>query len=202
VSASERNEPARAQWRKRADGWNPADLVFLDESGCNTSLHRTHGRSLRGQRLAASVPRNWKENTTIIGALSLAGWQALTLPGAADRLAFETFVEKILVPSLRAGQIVILDNLNTHKSALAQRLVEAARCSWVFLPPYSPDMNPPDMNPIEMMWSKLKAHLRAVAARTQEDLDAAISSGLFTVSPTDAVGWFNAAGFPPRVHSL
>lgn len=197
MSASERNEPARAQWRERAAGWNPADLVFLDESGCNTSLHRTHGRARRGQRLAASVPRNWKENTTIIGALSVAGWQALTLPGAADRLAFEAFVEKILVPSLRAGQIVILDNLNTHKSALAQRLVQAAGCSWVFLPPYSPDMNP-----IEMMWSKLKAHLRAVAARTQEDLDAAISSGLFTVSPADTLGWFTAAGFPPRVHSL
>lgn len=197
MSASERNEPARAQWREKAGGWNPADLVFLDESGCNTSLHRTHGRALRGQRLAASVPRNWKENTTIIGALSLAGWQALTLPGAADRLAFETFVEKILVPFLRPGQIVILDNLNTHKSALAQRLVEAAGCSWVFLPPYSPDLNP-----IEMMWSKLKAHLRAAAARTQEDLDAAISSGLFTVSPTDTLGWFTAAGFPPRGHSL
>jgi transposase len=197
VSASERNEPARVQWRERAAGWNPADLVFLDESGCNTSLHRTHGRALRGQRLAARVPRNWKENTTIIGALSLADWQALTLPGAADRLAFEAFVEKLLVPSLRPGQIVILDNLNTHKSALAQRLVEAAGCAWVFLPPYSPDMNP-----IEMMWSKLKAYLRAVAARTQEDLDTAISSGLFTVSPTDAVGWFTAAGFPPRVHSL
>ncbi|HVF10772.1 MAG TPA: IS630 family transposase [Abditibacteriaceae bacterium] len=199
MSASERNEAARAQWRAKASGWNPADLVFLDESGCHTSLHRTHGRALRGQRLAASVPRNWKENTTIIGALSLAGWQALTLPGAADGLAFETFVEKILVPFLpflRPGQIVILDNLNTHKSAFAQGLVEAAGCAWVFLPPYSPDMNP-----IEMMGSQLKAYLRAAAARTQEDLDMAISSGLFTVSPTDAVGWFTAAGFPPRVHS-
>jgi hypothetical protein len=127
VSASERNEDARAQWREKAGQWNPSDLVFLDESGCNTSLHRTHGRAPRGQRLAASVPRNWKENTTIIGALSLESWQALTLPGAADRLAFEAFVEKVLVPSLRPGQIVILDNLNTHKSAFAQHLVEQER---------------------------------------------------------------------------
>jgi transposase len=106
-------------------------------------------------------------------------------------------VKKILVPWLRPGQIVILDNLNSHKSALAQRLVEEAGCRSVFLPPYSPDMNP-----IEMMWSKLKVHLRAMAARTQESLDAAISSGLFTVSTLDALGWFTAAGFSPKAHSL
>jgi len=170
--------------------------VFLDETGCNTTLYRLMGRAPRGVRLEERVPRNWKHNTTVLGALSLGAqaqenWQALILEGAADRLAFEAFIEHVVVPWLRPGQIVILDNLSAHKSAKAQRLVEEKGCRWVYLPTYSPDFNP-----IEMLWSKLKQYLRTVAARTQEALEEAITHGLFRVSSQDAAGWFNAAGYP------
>jgi transposase len=193
VRAQEQDEAARALWRDTAATWDARNLVFLDESGCNVTLHRSHGRAPKGERLEAAVPRNWNQNTTIIGALSLkeaSCWQAMTLEGACDRLAFEAFIEHVLVPSLRPGQIIVMDNLNVHKSARARELVEAEGCRWEFLPTYSPDLNP-----IEGMWSKLKAHLRAVAARTQEALEAAIKTGLFTVTPQDAQGWFVHAGY-------
>jgi transposase len=200
VRAQEQDDAARTHWREQAATWDVHDLVFLDESGCNTTLHRSHGRAPKGQRLQTAVPRNWKENTTVIGALSLneaACWQAMTLEGACDRSAFEAFIEQVLVPSLRAGQVVILDNLNVHKSPRARELVEAAGCRWEFLPTYSPDLNP-----IEGMWSKLKAHLRATAARTQEALEAAINTGLFTVTAQDAQGWFAHAGYKPLAQPL
>jgi transposase len=197
VRAAERDEEARQTWRTQARLWKTEDLVFLDESGCNTTFHLRYGRAPRGQRLEASVPRNWKTNTTIVGALALDGWQAMIVEGAMDRPAFDAFIEHLLVPWLRPGQIVILDNLSTHKSETARRLVEAKGCRWVFLPTYSPDFNP-----IEMMWSKLKAHLRKAAARTQETLETAISKGLGEVSRQDAQGWFNAAGFSPENQSL
>jgi len=192
VSAVERNEELRAAWRQQAKAWKAEDLVFLDESGCNTCLHRLFGRSLKGQRCQGTAPRNWKVNTTILGALSCGEicWQAMTLTGACDREAFEVFIETILLPTLRPGQIVILDNLSVHKSAKAKALVEAAGCQWVFLPPYSPDFNP-----IEMMWSKVKAWLRKQAARTQDALELAITQALFRVSHQDANGWFAKAGY-------
>jgi transposase len=200
VRAQEQDEAARARWQNEVTNWDARDLVFLDESGCNTTLHRSYGRAPKGERLEAAVPRNWKENTTIIGALCLsetACWQAMVIEGACDRLAFETFIEVVLVPSLRPGQIVIMDNLNVHKSARARELVEVAGCRWEFLPTYSPDLNP-----IEGMWSKLKAHLRATAARTQDALEAAIKTGLFTVTLQDAHGWFAHAGYKPLAHPL
>jgi transposase len=190
VRAQEQDLEARSLWRTLAKQWRPEDLVFIDESGCNTTFHSRYGRSLRGQRLDSVVPRNWKSNTTIIGALTLQDWQAMTLEGAMDRFAFDAFIEHVLVPGLRPGQIVVLDNLSTHKSEKARTMVEAAGCQWVFLPTYSPDFNP-----IEMMWSKLKTYLRKTAARTQEALEDAIAQGLKKISAKDARGWFGAAGF-------
>ena len=115
----------------------------------------------------------------------------MTLEGATDRDVFEAFIEHVIVPWLRPGQIVIMDNLSAHKSETAKAMVEAKGCQWVFLPTYSPDFNP-----IEKMWSKLKAYLRKAAARTQEALEEAIAKGLSLVSEQDAAGWFKAAGFP------
>lgn len=143
-----------------------------------------------------AVPRNWKGNTTILGGLSLEGWQAMTLQGATDRDVFEAFIEHVIVPWLRPGQIVIMDNLSAHKSEKAKAMVEAKGCQWVFLPTYSPDFNP-----IEKMWSKLKAYLRKNAARTQEALEEAIAKGLSLVSTQDAAGWFKAAGFQHTVQA-
>lgn len=165
--------------------------MFLDECGINTTLHRRYGRAQRGRRAEGVVPRNWKESTTVVGALCATGVQAvMTLEGALDRLAFEVFIEQVLVPTLQPGQVVIMDNLSAHKSPRARQLVEAAGCRWVFLPSYSPDFNP-----IEQLWSKFKSDLRREAARTQPALDQLVWPLLSTVTPQHALNWFSHCGY-------
>ena len=165
--------------------------MFLDECGINTTLHRRYARAPRGKRAEGVVPRNWKENTTVIGALCSTGVQAvMTLAGALDQLAFEAFVEQVLVPTLQPGQIVIMDNLSAHKSDKARQLVEAVGCRWEFLPSYSPDFNP-----IEQFWSKFKSDLRREASRDQVALDKSIWPILCTVTPQHAHNWFKNCGY-------
>lgn len=191
LSASERDETQRQAWREHAQDWEGADLVFLDESGCHISFTPLYGWAPRHQRATGSVPRNRGQNITVLAALGASGVQvAMTLEGAADGLAFEVFIEKFLVPTLRPGQIVVLDNLNVHKNAKARAAVDAAGCRWEFLPPYSPDLNP-----IELMWSKLKAHLRREGARKRELLETAIGTGLNQVSAQEAQAWFIHCGY-------
>ena len=150
-----------------------------------------YGRSPRGQRVVGTAPRNHGKNTTLVAALSLAGiTTAMTVEGAVDRLAFDAFVAQALVPSLTPGQVVVWDNLSVHKSARAQHLIEARGCQLLWLPPYSPDFSP-----IEQAFSKLKTALRRTGARTREDLDAAISAGLPTITAKDAQGWFAHCGY-------
>lgn len=192
MRAQEQDEEARQAWITQTQEWDVERLVFLDECGINTTLHRRYARSPRGQRAPGVVPRNWKHNTTVVGALSLAGVQAaMTLPGALDREAFEVFIECILCPTLVPGQIVIMDNLSAHKSQKVQQMIEEAGCSWVYLPTYSPDLNP-----IEMLWSQFKSHLRKEAARTQEKLDALIWPALCRATPQHIRNWFLKAGYP------
>lgn len=149
-----------------------------------------------------SVPKNRGPNTTILGALSAEGIQAAmtvegaasvlttgcppapTVEGAADGAVFEAFVEQVLCPTLQPGQFVVMDNLSTHKSARIRELIEERDCRLWFLPTYSPDLNP-----IEMAWSKLKAYLRVVGARTRQALEEAIGQGLQTITPQDARNW-------------
>jgi transposase len=165
--------------------------VFLDECGINTTLHRRYARAPRGERAEGVVPRNWKSTTTVVGALSPQGVQAvMTLEGALDRLAFDAFVGQVLVPTLRPGQIVVLDNLSAHKSEQARQWVEAAGCRWEFLPSYSPDFNP-----IEPLWSKFKSDLRREAARTQPELDELVWPLLSTVTAQHAQNWFKHCGY-------
>lgn len=138
-----------------------------------------------------SVPKNRGENTTVLGALGRNGMQAaMTLEGAADTLAFEAFVEWVLCPTLQPGQIVVLDNLSIHKSSKARELIEKCGCQLWFLPTYSPDLNP-----IEQAWSKLKAYLRRVGARTKDALQEAIALGLTLLTPYDAHVWFKHCGY-------
>ena len=128
---------------------------------------------------------------TLISTLSSDGQtQALTLEGAIDRVAFDVYVERVLVPSLRVGQTVVLDNLSVHQSPRARELIEGKGCFLKFLPTYSPDLNP-----IEGMFSKLKAYLRRVGAGSREALDEAIGAGLALVSVSDARGWFDRCGY-------
>lgn len=191
MRAQEQNPEARREWRAQAKQWDARRLVFLDECGINTSLHRLYARAPRGQRAVGVVPRNWKHNTTVVGALSLSGVQAvMTLEGALDMSAFEVFIEHFLVPALVPGQMVVLDNLSVHKSVRAREMIEAAGCSLLFLPTYSPDLNP-----IEKLWSQFKSYLRKEAARTQEQLDALIWPTLCHATTHHIRNWFTHAGY-------
>lgn len=166
-------------------------LVFVDESGSNLAMTRLYAWAPKGQRASSAVPKNRGRNITILGAMSASGWQVgMTIEGAADRLAFEVFIEHYLVPTLTPGQIIVLDNLSIHKGQRVRELVEAAGCSLLFLPTYSPDFNP-----IELAWSKLKTFLRRVGARTRDELEHAIGRGLDTISPQDAKHWCRHAGY-------
>ena len=166
-------------------------FVFVDESGSNLAMTSLYARAPKGQRAFASVPKNRGRNTTILGAISVSGWQVgMTIEGAADRLAFEVFIEHYLLPTLQPGQIVVLDNLSIHKGQRVRALVESVGCSRLFLPTYSPDFNP-----IELAWSKLKTFLRRTGARTREALELAIGRGLDTISPQDATNWCKHCGY-------
>lgn len=191
VRASERDEDKRLNWREQVASLDGELLVFVDESGSNLAMARLYAWAPKSQRACASVPKNRGRNTTILGAMSATGWQvAMTLEGAADRLAFEVFIEHYLLPTLRPGQIIVLDNLSIHKGQRVRELVEAAGCSLLFLPTYSPDFNP-----IEQAWSKLKSFLRRVGPRTREDLDRAIGQGLATISSQDTLHWCQHCGY-------
>lgn len=166
--------------------------MFVDESGTNLAMTPRYGRAPRGERVVGRAPRNHGPNTTLIAALQLEGiTAAMTVEGAMDRPAFEVFVERILVPSLRPGQVVVWDNLSVHKSADAQRWIEARGCQLLWLPPYSPDLTP-----IEQAFSKTKTALRRAEARTRDALDAAITAALVTITAEDAQGWFAHCGYP------
>jgi transposase len=156
------------------------------------------GRAPRGQRVVGTAPRNHGKNTTLVAALSLAGiTTAMTVEGAVDRAAFDAFVAQALAPTLRPGQIVIWDNLSVHKSVAAQQVLADRGCQLLWLPPYSPDFNP-----IEEAFSKLKTALRRIGARTRDDLEAAITASLRTITADDSTGWFAHCGYPIPAHLL
>jgi transposase len=166
-------------------------LVFIDESGAKTNMTRLRGRALEGARLLDSAPHGHWCTTTMISSIRLDGTSAcLAVDGSTDRDVFREYVRSVLVPSLRPGDIVVLDNLSAHEDSETRRLIEAAQAQLQFLPPYSPDLNP-----IEKMWSKIKAYLRGVKARTKEELYEAIGAALRTVTSEDAEGWFLSCGY-------
>jgi len=191
--AAERDEAKRAAWRADAAPLAPGDLVFLDETASHVAMTPRYGRAPRGQRVRGAVPRNHGHNTTLIAALTTAGiGAAMTLAGALDGPAFAAYVRAFLAPTLRPGQIVVLDNLAVHKDATARRLIEARGCRLLFLPAYSPDFSP-----IEHAFGKVKEALRRAEARTRDALEAAIAAALDTVTPQDAAAWFRHCGYPP-----
>jgi transposase len=195
LRASEQKEEDRAVWQEQAQTLDAEKLVFVDECGSNIALTRLYARSLKGRRAYGAVPRNKRANITLLAALSRQGMgEALILEGSADTTVFELYIEQILAPSLQAGQIVILDNLNTHTGAKVRHAIEARGCQLLFLPSYSPDLSP-----IEEAFSKLKAFLRRVGARTPEALQEAIGQALFTITVQNAHGWFRHCGYHPAV---
>ena len=166
-------------------------FVFLDESSTNTTLTPRFARAPKGARANDQAPRNYPHNTTLVAAVTPSGISAsMTLPGSLDGLAFGTFVEHVLVPTLQPGQIVFLDNLSVHKRRACRTLIENAGCQLHFLPTYSPDLNP-----IEHIFSKVKGRLRRLSARTDEALQAAITDALATITSADATHCFIHCGY-------
>ena len=189
--ASERDELVRAAWRAGIAGIDPARFVFLDETSTPLSLTPLRARAPRGQRAVGRVPHGKRPHITWLATLTPGGIGAsVVVPGAVDRQVFEAFVERWLVPSLRPGQVVLLDNLKVHDSASAKRLIAGAGCRLVFLPTYSPDVNP-----IEPAFAKVKQALRRTGARSWEAIVTAIGGALETVTAADARAFFADAGF-------
>jgi transposase len=172
----------------------PIDLdhfVFLDETGVNTAMTRRYARSKRGQRVVERVPEGRWQTLTLLSAIRTEGIAgSLAFPGGTDTEAFTTYLDKVLLPSLRPGDVVILDRLNVHKAARVKALVESVGAKLQLLPPYSPDFNP-----IEKMWSKVKEQLRKAKARTTEALHQAITAALQTVTQLDIRNWFASCGY-------
>jgi transposase len=195
VATEQRREDVQAereQFQQEMAEVDAQDMVYVDESGVTTSLTRLYGRAPRGQRVIDHVPHGHWKVLTILGALTSDGMQAaMTIPAATDGDVFRTYVEQVLIPVLRPGQVVIWDNLPAHKGAGVRKAIEAAGCRVRFLPPYSPDLNP-----IEPAWSKLKSYLRAVKARARGVLEEAVAAGLQRISAQDARGYFTHCGYP------
>ena len=181
----------RQSFAEQVAGMREEDLVFVDESGVNRAMTRTHARSLQGTRAYGSAPRNWGDNVSVLGALTLHGTlEPMCINGATTGPVFLSFLDHFLVPQLWPGAVVVMDNLSAHKAKAVREKIEAAGARLLYLSPYSPDFNP-----IEMAWSKLKTHLRKVAARTSATLDKAIAEGGRAVSADDAHGYFGHCGF-------
>ncbi len=192
VGAAERDEFLRRAWRAIvAEGTGADRFVFVDECGTNTSLRPLYAWSRRGERAPCSAPRNWGKNVTLISSMTLDGMgPSLVVEGATTGAVFEAYVEKALLPGLRAGQVVVMDNLSAHKGERIRQLIEGKGCELVYLPPYSPDFNP-----IEQAFSKVKGMLRKAEARTREALIEAMGMALSAVSAQDASGFFRHCGY-------
>ena len=172
----------------------PERLVFIDETWAKTNMARSHGRAPRGERLRMGFPHGHWKTTTFVAGLTLRGMIApFVLSGPINRSAFEAYVEQVLLPELRPGNIVIMDNLSSHKGPKVRALIEAAGAKLLFLPPYSPDFNP-----IEMAFAKLKALLRKAAKRSVEGLWATIGRIIDSFTPGECQNYFSAAGYDPQ----
>jgi transposase len=193
--ATEQDRPdvlkRREEWFDGQLDLDPERLVFIDETWASTNMARRHGRCRRGERLRSGVPHgHWKTTTFVAGLRRTAMVAPMVLDGPINRDAFVAYVCQVLVPDLSPGDIVIMDNLSSHKAPAAREAIEAAGARLLFLPPYSPDFNP-----IEQAFSKLKAHLRKAAERTIHGLWNAIGRILDLYSPQECANYFENAGY-------
>ncbi len=193
--AAEQDRPdvavRRDQWRQTQGSWDPERLVFLDETWAKTNLSRTHGRAPAGQRLIAKVPHGHWKTTTFLGGLRSSGWIApLVIDGAINGVLFLNYIRQHLAPALQPGDLLILDNLASHKVRGVRETIESVGAQVLYLPPYSPDLNP-----IELAFSKLRRLLRSLAARTVDALWQACGSVLQEFSHTEIRNYFRHAGY-------
>lgn len=191
LEASERKEEERREWQEKAKELDVHKLRIIDETGSNIALTRLSARAPKGQRARGSIVSKRGKNVTLITDLSLRGLgESILIEGAANGDLFQAYVEHILVPTLKPGEIVIMDNLSIHTGKKVRALIEAQGCELLFLPAYSPDFSP-----IEEAFSKIKSVLRTLGARTHEALQDALASAMTTVTPHDASGWFRHCGY-------
>jgi len=167
-------------------------FIFVDEAAVNTVMTRRFARAPRGERAHDSAPRNYGAQTSLISALSLRrGLVAtMTVEGAVDTLCFDAYVERVLCPHLRRGDVVVLDNLGAHKASCLEEVARQRGVQVLWLPPYSPDFSP-----IENCWSKIKTFLRAAKARTRDELEKALANAIKLVTTADVQGWFKHCGY-------
>lgn len=193
ASEQEREDIAksRAKWREFQKTVDARRLVFLDESGLKTNMTRLYGRARGGSRCLDSAPCGHWETVTILSSIRLDGeTESLIFEGAVDRKMFDAYIQEGLAPTLRPGDIVVMDNLSAHKSQDACDAIREHHAEVLFLPAYSPDFNP-----IEKMWSKVKQILRGIKPRTEEELFVATATALNAVTVDDAQGWFDSCGY-------
>jgi transposase len=199
VVATERDEQKRSAFRERLKGVDPKRLLFVDESSTNIALTPRYGRAPKGERARGRAPRNWGKNVTLISSIGSEGiGPSMSIEGPSDTDSFGIYVREILVPNLKAGQIVLMDNLSVHKGKWVRELIERRGCQLWLLPPYSPDFNP-----IEEAFSKVKALLRRAQARVLEALFEATEEALLAISAQDARGYFEHCGYAiQQAHSI
>jgi transposase len=195
LHAAERDREANRQRREEflsTIAAIPAEkLIFLDESGVTTQMTRQWGRAAKGQRILETTPQGRWTVLTTLGAMSLRGIDAaMTIPSATDGDIFRVYVEQVLSPKLKPGDVVVMDNLSAHKVAGIRQQIETCGARLIYLPPYSPDLNP-----IELAWSKFKQFLRSAKARSDQALDQAVSDALKTISAENAAAWFRHCGY-------
>ncbi len=172
--------------------------MFMDECGTNTSLSPLYAWSRRGERAHAKAPRNWGSNVTVLASMTAKGMGAcVAVEGATTGAVFEAYLERALVPSLVPGQVVVMDNLSSHKGRRVREMIEGRGCELLYLPPYSPDLNP-----IEQAFVKLKASLRKAQARTFESLIEAMGRALDEITVRDASGFFRHCGYRAPAQQL
>ena len=165
--------------------------MFVDEMGTNVSLSPLYAWSRRGRRAFGSTPKNWGKNVTLLASITRRGLgPCLAVEGSTTREVFETYLEGVLAPTLEAGQIVVMDNLSAHKGGKVKEIIDGRGCELIYLPPYSPDLNP-----IEQAFSKVKGLLRKAEARTRESLIEAMGLALSAVSTRDVRGFFGHCGY-------
>ena len=199
LGATERDEEKRSAFRERLRGVDPERLMFVDESSTNVAMVPRYGRAPRGERAFGKAPRNWGKNVTLISSITMAGMgPSMSIQGSSDTESFGLYMREILAPRLKAGQIVLMDNLSVHTSGWVRDLIEEKGCQLWLLPSYSPDFNP-----IEEAFSKVKNLIRKAKARTLEALFAVTARALEAISEEDARNFFEDCGYGAlRGHSL
>jgi transposase len=190
----------RAAFRERVmSSIDSERLVFVDECSTNISLAPLYGWGRRGERVPQKAPRNWGKNVTLLSSIAkdVGMGASLVVGGSTNTKVFETYLTEVLLPTLEEGQVVVMDNLSSHKAQKVRELIEGEGCGLIYLPSYSPDFNP-----IEQAFSKLKSYLREACARSHETLMNVIGEALRTISASDAESFFDHCGYRTVVQSL